>query len=193
MDAVPLDLHKKIKNWDMIIIQLTGLSGSGKTTLANAMKLQLSLLEYEIEILDGDELRKTVSRDLGFSRADRIENNLRIGKLALEKWKEGKLVIVSTINPYEESRAFLKSQSPLVYTIWIHASIKSLLLRDTKGLYKKALHPPDGSPAINLSGINDPYEIPENPDLIISTDSETESESILQLKEFILSKLKRTS
>ena len=177
----------------MIIIQLTGLSGSGKTTLANAIKLHLSLLNYDIEILDGDEWRKTVSRDLGFSRADRIENNVRIGKLALEKWKEGKMVIVSTINPYEESRSYLKTQSALVYTVWIVASIESLVRRDTKGLYKLALHPPDGSPVIKLSGINDPYEIPENPDLIINTDRETESESIIHLKEFILSKLKLRS
>ncbi len=172
----------------MIIIQLTGLSGSGKTTLANAMKLHLSLPDYDIEILDGDELRKTVSRDLGFSRADRIENNVRIGKLALEKWKEGKMVIVSTINPYEESRAFLKTQSAPVYTIWIHASIESLVMRDTKGLYKQALNPPDGSSGIKLSGINDPYEIPQNPDLILNTDRETVSDSVLHLKEFILSK-----
>ena len=80
-----------------------------------------------------------------------------------------------------------------VYTVWIVASIESLVRRDTKGLYKLALHPPDGSPVIKLSGINDPYEIPENPDLIINTDRETESESIIHLKEFILSKLKLRS
>src|SRR5882672_5248334 len=118
----------------MLFIQLTGLSGSGKTTLAYNLKKALATDHCKTEVLDGDEFRKHICKDLGFGRKDREENIRRRGCIGLLLADNGIISIMSAINPYEAVREELKrSNSRLV---WIDCPLEMLRQRDTKGLYK---------------------------------------------------------
>lgn len=121
-----------------LIIQFTGLSGSGKTTLANAVKELLIYHLIKVEILDGDEFRKTIAVDLGYSKQDRLENIKRMGLVAAES--NSQVIIISAINPYNEGRHWMLHNfaAPL---IWVSCSLNKLMERDTKGLYRRALLP----------------------------------------------------
>jgi len=169
-----------------MIIQLTGLSGSGKTTLANRMKFLFSHQSTKIEVIDGDEYRKTLCSDLGFSKEDRFENIRRLGKLAAELMSDQCFPIISAINPFEILRLELKNNYG-ASTVWIKCAVDTLIHRDTKGLYKRALLPNDHPDKLhNLTGINDVYELPAAPDLIIDTSVDTIDQSAEKLYRFIL-------
>jgi adenylylsulfate kinase len=169
----------------MLLLQMTGLSGAGKTTLANKVQQLLEQHSLNIEIIDGDVYRKTLCKDLGFSKEDRCENIRRLGNLAFTCVKKGSIAIVAAINPFEEVRNELKEKYGAM-TVWIKCDIGILLKRDPKGLYRRTSLP-DGHPEkiVNLTGINDTYETPVSPDLIIDTGSETEDESAGKLYQFI--------
>ncbi|HEX5669812.1 MAG TPA: adenylyl-sulfate kinase [Chitinophagaceae bacterium] len=171
----------------MIFVQLTGLSGSGKSTLANAVKELLQKSGYDIEIIDGDVYRKKLCPDLGFSKEDRNENIRRLGFVANLLATHGVISILAAINPYEDIRRELLKYGNHVKTVWINCDIKTLVERDTKQLYKKALLP-NGHPdkIYNLTGINDPFEPPEYPHLVIDTHIYNETESTRMLYEFII-------
>lgn len=163
----------------MFILQMTGLSGAGKTTLATALQQQLTQINVAAEVIDADVYRKTLNKDLGFSTADRKENIRRLGLVADQICKQQKVAVIAAINPFEETRQELKHNYN-AKLIWIKCSVPVLIQRDTKGLYQKALLPDDDPQKIrNLTGINDPYELPENPDLIIDT-SNTDADSCVQ-------------
>lgn len=169
-----------------MIIQFCGLSGSGKTTLANKAKDYFINKKINIEVIDGDEYRKMLGPDLGYSKKDRHTN---IRRLAFVAWKLSQynvVPIICAINPYDEVRKEIVSAYSKVKTIYIKCNIEELIRRDTKGMYAKALLP-EGNPQRinNLSGINDPFEIPDGPDLIIETDKETVAESSQRLINFI--------
>lgn len=171
----------------MIFIQLTGLSGVGKTTLSYNVKLELEKRSLKTEVIDGDEYRRTLCQDLGFSKEDRFENIRRLAFVGKKLSNNGIIVILSAINPYEEIRYEIKENSPNVKTVWLDCDLEILKKRDTKGLYKKAFLPDEHPEKIhNLTGINDPFEIPKDADLIIKTDQETEEESTEKLLNFIL-------
>ena len=171
----------------MILIQLTGLSGSGKSTISAGVNKMLVNDGYRVEVIDGDVYRKKLCRDLGFSKKDRNENIRRLGFVANLLARNEVIVIVAAINPYEEIRQEISDYGSHVKTVWINCDLDTLIKRDSKELYKKALLP-DGHPdkINNLTGINDPFEIPGNTDLIINTDVETEKESIQKLYDFII-------
>ena len=174
----------------MLLLQFTGLSGAGKTTIANQVRQRLIELKYKVEILDGDEYRKTLCADLGFSREDRRENNRRLGILGMLLVRNDILTIISTINPYEADRQELRKSSDKVFTIWIRCGMDTLMLRDTKGLYRRAMNPGHHPEFIdNLSGVNDPYEVPVEVDLFIDTDNESIGESTQKLLDFAIAKL----
>jgi len=147
-------------------VWLTGLSGSGKTTLACAVAAQLTARLCEIVLLDGDELRKTLCAGLGFSRTDRVENIRRIARYARELAQARKLVIVAAITPYAEMRADARQHVPGYIEVWVKAPLNVCINRDPKGLYARAMH----GDLPNFTGISDPYEDPEHPDLVVRTD-----------------------
>lgn len=174
----------------MLLIQLTGLSGSGKTTIANGVKRLLQQKNYKVEVIDGDIYRKRLCPDLGFSKEDRNENIRRLGFVANLLAANGIITILAAINPYEDIRRELKQYGPHVSTVWIDCEIETLIKRDTKQLYKKAMLPDDHPEKIrNLSGINDPYEVPQEADFIIHTHLESEGKSVDALFNFILRKV----
>lgn len=175
----------------MLMIQLTGLSGSGKTTIANGVRKLLEQKDYQVEVIDGDIYRKILCPDLGFSKEDRNENIRRLGSVANLLAIHGVIAILATINPYEEIRRELRNYGLHVNTVWINCDIETLVKRDTKELYKKALLPDNHPGKIrNLSGINDPYELPQNANLVIQTNLKSEKESIETLYSFILNKIR---
>lgn len=175
----------------MLLIQLTGLSGSGKTTISTMVKDALARKGVIIEVIDGDEYRKNLCKGLGFSYEDRVENLRRLGVVAKLLFKHNVISIISAINPYESVRQELSNYSPRVKTVWVNCDMDTLIKRDVKGLYRKAMLP-DGNPdkVYHFTGISDLYEIPQNPDLVIYTNLEPPQESANRLVEFIISQIK---
>ena len=173
-----------------MIIQLCGLSGAGKSTLSELVKLKLQHYGIPAEIIDGDDYRKMLCRDLGFSKADRCENIRRLGFVANKLSEHGIVAIICAINPYNEIRSELASSYKDVQTVFIDCPVQSLIKRDTKGLYAKALLPEDHPDKIsNLTGINDPFDIPTNPDLYINTNRKKKESCADDLFSFILQHL----
>jgi adenylylsulfate kinase len=162
------------------------MSGAGKTTLAEHTKTELSALNIRAEIIDADEYRKYIIKDLGFSKEDRVENIRRLAFIAAKFSSHNIISIICAINPYEEIREELKNKYTNVKTVFINCEIPELIKRDTKGLYKKAFLPDNHIDKIyNLTGINDPFEIPKKPDLIINTDKENIETSTERMIQFI--------
>jgi adenylylsulfate kinase len=173
-----------------MIIQFCGLSGSGKTTLAEEVALLLRERAIKTEIIDGDIYRRKLWPSLGFSKADRNENIRRMAFVASLLSKYNIIAIICAINPYEDIRQEMIAAYPNVKTVHIDCALDVLIQRDTKQLYRKALLPAGDPEKIdNLTGINDPFDIPEHPDLIIKTDKETVDISTQKLLQFILRSL----
>ncbi|KRD12900.1 adenylyl-sulfate kinase [Flavobacterium sp. Root901] len=170
----------------MILLQFTGLSGSGKTTLAENVRHLLIENGYKAEIIDGDVYRKTICKDLGFSKEDRCENVKRLFDVGKNFVASNTIVLMSVINPYENLRNELR-MNEFVRTIFLDCSIDNLIRRDPKGLYKKALLPDgDINKIKNFTGISDVFETPLKADLVLKTDSETVSFSTNKLYNFII-------
>ncbi len=169
----------------MIIVQLTGLPASGKTTLSNIVKRKLEGEGTDVAVLDGDIVRKTIHKELGFSEEDRKENIRRLGLMAHALQQGNEIVIIAAISPYEEIRNELKNKYG-AKTVWLKCSLEELMNRDPKGLYRRALLPADDPEKIsNLSGINQDYEQPVNPDLVIDTQFNSIESSSTLLFDFI--------
>ena len=159
-------------------IWLTGLSASGKTTIAQGL-LKHFRNKRHIEAMDGDEIRKGLSRDLGFSKEDRNEHNHRVIFCSKLLARNGVIVVVALISPYRETRAYAKEEIPNMMEVFVRAPIDVCIERDPKGLYKRAL----AGEIKQFTGIDDPYEEPVNPDLIVETDKETPEESVHKIIE----------
>jgi len=170
-----------------MIIQFCGLSGVGKSTLAACTKKYLSEKGIPVEMIDGDIYRSKLCKDLGFSKKDRQENIRRLGFIASRFSKQGIVSIMSVINPFEETRLELARNYPNVKTIFLDCSLETLFERDTKGLYKRTLLP-EGDPnkLTNLTGVNDTFEIPSNPDLYINTGTQAIAECTQLISKFII-------
>ena len=173
----------------MILIQFTGLSGSGKTTLSVNVANKLKEIGYKVEIIDGDIYRKEICKDLGFSKKDRLENIRRLFFVGKTLVKFDVIVLMAAINPYEELRDELRKFN-FVRTVYLNCSIDTVIKRDTKGLYKRALLPDSDKNKIrNFTGISDIYQTPKNPDLIIQTEKDNIEDSARVLIDFILKQL----
>jgi len=150
------------------VLFFTGLSGSGKSTLAENFKKYLDYSNMRSIILDGDIIRKGLCGDLGFSKEDRTENIRRIAEVAkiLSSIDENYIVMVAFISPYIEDRNNArKIIGDNFFEIYVSASLQVCENRDVKGLYKKARN----GEILNFTGISDPYEVPENPEMNIDT------------------------
>ena len=173
-----------------MIIQLCGLSGSGKTTIAFKTMAMLKANNILTEVIDGDEYRKELCADLGFSRADRNENIRRLAFVAGKLSQFGVLSIICAINPYEAVREEVRNKYKIVKTVFVNCDLPTLIKRDTKGMYKRAMLPDNDPQKIsNLTGVNDPFENPMKPDLVIDTHLENVDDSVCKLYNFILNTL----
>ena len=171
---------------------MTGLSGAGKSSIAKIAKANLEKLGYKVELLDGDDYRKDLCKDLGFSKQDRIENIRRMGFAGLLLAKHNVISILAAINPYEEARDALKKASSLVKTVFIDCPVNIAEQRDTKGLYRRALLPTNHPEHIeHFTGISDPYEVPEKPNLVIKTNIDTPEQSAKYLVDFIIDSIQK--
>lgn len=166
------------------VIWLTGLSGAGKTTLAELLQKKLKESGKEVCLLDGDIVRDFFENDLGYERKDRIFNVKRIAFTAYMLSEYGITTIVANIAPYIEARDFIRKKLSTRYIqIYIKASIETLMQRDVKGYYQKF----KDQKMSNLIGMDDSYEIPRNPDLIIDTELMTADQSLTKILDFLTS------
>jgi bifunctional enzyme CysN/CysC len=164
------------------VLWLTGLSGSGKSTIAKQLQRRLFNKGYHVFAIDGDNLRKGLGSDLGFSPKDRSENIRRAGEVAALFAQSGTIVITSLISPYREDRRRARAMAPeLFHTVYIKASLEACEQRDTKGLYKKAR----AGEILEFTGISAPYEEPENPDVVIDTEHQSIEACIDQLVKYV--------
>ncbi len=169
-----------------MILLFCGLSGAGKSTLAEKVKHKLAAEEIFIEIIDADEYRQRLFKDLGYSMEDRFENIRRLGFLANKFSSHHIITVICAINPYDAIRRELVRTYKNVKIVHIDCEIEELVKRDTKGLYKKAFLPAGHPEKLNnLSGINDPFETPENPDVYINTNKMSIRESTNEICSFI--------
>lgn len=175
------------------VIWLTGLSGSGKTTLARALEQELLGCGVLSAVVDGDELRLGLSQGLGFFREDRRESIRRAAEVALHLAEAGVVVIVAHISPLRDSRALaaerMRERGIPFAKVFVNTPIAICEQRDPKGLYKKAR---TGQIA-SFTGIDSPYETPEQADLEIRTDRESVGESLAKLTPLALSLAKHSS
>ncbi len=156
----------------------TGLSGAGKTTISEKVSQELKQRGHLVELLDGDIIRKNLTRGLGFSKTDRDENVQRIGFVAHLLCRNGVYALVAAISPYADSRQKIKDLiGDRFIEIYVNSPIEICEARDVKGLYKKAR----SGEIKNFTGIDDPYEPPVNPDLECRTDLETIEESVAKV------------
>jgi len=156
-----------------LVVWLTGLSGSGKSTIANAVSDTLRSQGIPTQILDGDEVRKALSADLGYSPADRLENVRRVTYIASILVQHGVVVLVAMISPLRQMRESARSAVPSFVEVFVDAPLSVCQLRDPKGLYERS----KAGLLFGFTGIDAPYEPPLCPDLTCSTESETVDES----------------
>jgi bifunctional enzyme CysN/CysC len=164
------------------ILWLTGLSGSGKSTLSQELQTRLFAKGYQVIVLDGDNVRHGLCSDLGFSHADRSENIRRVGEVAALFANAGFIVITAFISPYIADRKRARAAAPeLFHTVYVKAPIETCETRDVKGLYAKARR----GEIKGFTGIDDPYEAPQNPDLTIDTSQSNIEEGVALLVQYV--------
>lgn len=159
------------------VLWFTGLSGAGKSTLAEHLAPELRRRGVAVEVLDGDEVRTNLSKGLGFSKEDRDTNILRIGYVARLLSRNGVGVITAAISPYADIRRQVRETVDHFIEVHVDCSIEELTRRDVKGLYEKAL----AGEIQNFTGISDPYEAPEHPEVRVSSETQTVEQSMAQI------------
>ncbi len=169
------DMRANLKNQRPALLWFTGLSGSGKSTIANLVEKKLHRMNRHSFLLDGDNVRHGLNRDLGFTEADRIENIRRVGEVAKLMSDAGLIVITAFISPFRAEREMVRSMLPEgeFLEIFIDTPLAEAERRDVKGLYKKAR----AGQLKNFTGIDSPYEAPENPEIRIDTTAMTPEEA----------------
>lgn len=165
------------------IYWLTGLSGAGKSTIAMGTEQRLFADGHPAYVLDGDNLRRGISSDLGFSGADRVENIRRAGEIAALFADAGMIVIVALISPYRAERQRVRQMAPagIFHEIYIEAPVEICESRDPKGLYRRAR----AGEIPEFTGISAPYEPPDHPELLIRTDNSSADACVAQLADYI--------
>ncbi len=161
------------------VLWMTGLSGAGKTTLALAIEKELRARGVRLERLDGDTVREGLTRDLGFSKEDRDKNIERVSFVAKLLSRNNVAVIASFISPYAAMREYVRNETTNFLEVFVDAPLEECERRDVKGWYAKAR----AGQVKNFTGIDDPYEAPENPEIHIRTDLYNVDECVAQVLE----------
>ncbi|MEP0917828.1 adenylyl-sulfate kinase [Leptolyngbya sp. DQ-M1] len=164
-----------------LTVWFTGLSGAGKTTISQAVCQHLIEQGLKVEHLDGDLVRQTLTKGLGFSQADREENIRRIGFVAHLLTRNGVIVLVSAISPYRSIRQEVRSQIGAFIEVFVDAPLAVCEQRDVKGLYQRARN----GEIPQFTGIDAPYEAPLNPEVTCSTAEETIDQSVTKVMQVI--------
>ena len=177
--TVTREEREALNNHKGAIIWFTGLSGSGKSTLANALEDRLNKMGKRTYVLDGDNVRKGLNKDLGFSDADRVENIRRIGEVSKLMLDAGVIVMTAFISPFKEDRDIVRGlvNDGEFFEIFCDADLATCEERDPKGLYKKAR----AGEIPEFTGISSPYEAPEKPELVINTSQSDVPDCVDQL------------
>ena len=170
------------KDRPSFVLWFTGLSGAGKTTIATEVYHELQKDEYKVEYLDGDVIR-SIFPQTGFTKEERNRHLGRVSYLASTLSKNGISVIAAFISPYKEARKFARSLSENFIEVYLNTSVEECERRDVKGLYKKAR----AGKIKNFTGVNDPYEPPENPEIVI----DTAQKNLFESKKIVIEYLKK--
>tara|TARA_B100001105_G_C22243382_1_gene379300 strand:+ start:24 stop:623 length:600 start_codon:yes stop_codon:yes gene_type:complete len=184
--SVTRERRNQLNNHKSVVIWFTGLSGSGKSTLAHSVEEILFSKGCRTYVLDGDNVRHGLTSNLGFSNEDRKENIRRIGEVTKLMMEAGLIILTAFISPFREDRIAVRnliSDGDFI-EIYCKASLETCEARDLKGLYKRARL----GEIKNYTGINSPYEIPDNPELIIDIDKESLEESVSKIVSFLQTK-----
>lgn len=162
---------------DGFTLWFTGLSGAGKSTVARIIETELRQRGLRVEVLDGDVVRTNLSKGLGFSKEDRDTNIRRIGFVCNLLTRNGVVAIAAAISPYRAIRDELRKDIGRFVEVYARCPLDTLVERDVKGLYKKAL----AGEIANFTGVSDPYEAPLNAEVVLDTNIETPAESAARL------------
>lgn len=185
--ALCKDERQRLKKHKSLILWFTGLSGSGKSTLANELEKELYQQRLHTYLLDGDNLRFGLNKNLGFSEEERVENIRRIAEVGKLFVDAGIVVLVAAISPFQKERDEARTifEKDEFIEVYVKCSIDICEQRDPKGLYKKAR----SGEIKNFTGISQPYEEPLKPEMIIETDKDCIDKCVKKLKAFLDQKL----
>jgi adenylylsulfate kinase len=167
----------KEHNMKGVTVWFTGLPCSGKTTLALKLNAELKKRGIRPEELDGDITRKYLSKGLGFSKEDRDENIRRVGFVCSLLTRQGAVTTAAFVSPYRSIRAEIRAMIGAFIEVYVKCSLEKCIERDVKGMYKKAI----AGEIKNFTGISDPFEEPEKPELVVETDKESAEESLQKI------------
>jgi len=186
--TISLEERTRLMQQKSFLLWFTGLSGSGKSTIANALERKLYEEGYKTYALDGDNIRQGINQDLTFSAEDRTENIRRIAEVAHLLIDAGIIVLAAFVSPYKKDRENIVNivGNDNFVEIFVNTSLEECEKRDVKGLYKKAR----SGEIKNFTGVNAPYEAPDNPDVEVITDNLSVDESVLKIYNTIKQKLK---
>jgi adenylyl-sulfate kinase len=167
-EAETIEMHKGFTLW------FTGMSGAGKSTISRLLELKLRQFGARVEVLDGDVVRTHLSKGLGFSKEDRDENVRRIGFVCELLARNGVIAVAAAISPYRDVRDEVRARIPNFVEVFVECPVEVLAERDVKGLYRRAL----AGEIAQFTGINDPYEPPLSPEVIVNSSRESPEESV---------------
>lgn len=184
--SVTKEERRKKNNYQSYVLWFTGLSGSGKSTLANALARYLYESNIQAYVLDGDNIRHGLNKDLGFTDEDRKENIRRIGEVSKLFVDSGQIVLTAFISPFREDRQQVKDilSENEFFEVYVKCSLDECEVRDPKGLYKKARN----NEIKHFTGIDSPYEEPENPAITVDTEAQDIEASVKQIVDFLVGK-----
>jgi adenylyl-sulfate kinase len=184
---VSSEQRQQLMNQRARLVWFTGLSGSGKSTLAVQLEAQLFAQGFKTYLLDGDNIRTGLNKDLTFTEEGRVENIRRIGEVSKLFLDAGMIVLSAFISPFQADREQVKNivGAENYIEIFVNAPLEVCEQRDVKGLYKKAR----AGEVKNFTGIDSPYETPQKPDVVINTHEHTVDESLVRLLSFVKPKI----